>query len=398
MTEPVNRNLLAEAEAIFPRLQAWRRRIHRQPELGFKEFKTAALAAQVLRENGWAVKTRVAQTGVVGLLRGAQPGKTFAIRADMDALPLQEQGRASYASRVKGVMHACGHDGNTTMALGAAVLLAKHRRNFAGTVKLIFQPCEEAPPGGAQAMIRAGVLKNPRVDAIVAGHIDATTPVGRVALRAGAVMAAADRFVLTIFGQGGHGAFPHQSVDAVAVASQVVVGLQQLVAREMDPLEPAVVTVGKIQGGTAFNIIAGSVVLEGTLRSLTPALRRDLPRRVSRIARGICRAHRATCRFELESGHPALYNHVGVTAAVRAAAKKLSGPAGVVELEHPVMTGEDFTYFAGAVPACFFRVGGGRAAGGFMHPWHHPAFDFDEAALVTGAAVLAQTALDFLKA
>jgi amidohydrolase len=267
---------------------------------------------------------------------------------------------------------------------------------LAGNVKIIFQPCEEAPPGGAQALIRAGVLKHPSVDAIVAAHVDAATPVGRVALRAGAAMAATDRFVLTVLGQGGHGAFPHQCVDAIAVASQVVVGLQQLVSREIDPVEPAVVTVGKISGGTAFNIIAGNVTLEGTLRSLTTALRRDLPKRVKRLAQGICRAHRAHCRFALELGHPALYNHVGITAAVRAAAKKISGPAGVKELERPVMTGEDFTYFAQAVPACFFQVGGLQAAKGFVHPWHHPNFDFDEKALTIGAAVLAQTAWDFL--
>jgi amidohydrolase len=389
-------NFFQEAEAIFTQLQAWRRQIHRNPELGFKERKTAALAAKVLRAHGWEVKTQVAGTGVVGLLRGVRGQKTFGIRADMDALPIEEKSRVPYASRVRGVMHACGHDGNTTMALGAAVLLAKHRGDLSGNVKIVFQPCEEAPPGGALAMIRAGVLKNPRVDAMVAAHVDATTPAGRVALRAGAVMAATDRFVLTILGEGGHGAFPHQCVDAVAVAAEVVVGLQQLVARELDPLEPAVVTVGKIQGGTAFNIIAGSVTLEGTLRSLTPALRQDLPRRVKRIAEGICRAHRAQCRFELDLGHPALYNHTGITAAVRAAAKTVAGPAGVVELERPAMTGEDFTYFAGAVPACFFRVGGGQAAKGFVHPWHHPDFDFDERALTVGAAVLAQTAWDFL--
>jgi amidohydrolase len=393
-----SRGFLPEAEALFPSLQAWRRRIHRHPELAFKEFKTAALAAEVLRSHGWEVQTRVAGTGVVGLLRGRQPGKTFAIRADLDALPLKEKSRAPYASRVAGVMHACGHDGNTTMALGAAVLLAKHRGELSGNVKIIFQPSEEAPPGGAVAMIRAGVLKRPRVDAMVAAHIDATTRLGRVALRAGAVMAATDRFVLTVVGQGGHGAFPHLSVDAVAVAAQVVSGLQQVVAREIDPLEPAVVTVGKISGGTAFNIIAGTVTLEGTLRSLTPALRRDLPRRVKRLAEGICRAHRAACRFELELGHPALYNHEGVTAAVRAAAKTIGGPAGVEELACPAMTGEDFTYFARAVPACFFRVGGRQAAKGFVHPWHHPDFDFDEQALTVGSAVLAQTAWDFLTA
>jgi amidohydrolase len=390
------RALQREAQALFTQLQKWRRKIHQHPELGFKEHRTAKLAAEVLRKHGWDIKTGVAGTGVVGVLRGLPGEKTFAIRADMDALPIAEQSKAPYCSQVPGVMHACGHDGNTTMGLGAAVLLARHRSQFKGQVKVVFQPCEESPPGGAEAMIRAGVLHKPRVDAIIAGHMDATLPVGQIALRAGAVMAAADMFKLTIQGKGGHGAFPHRSVDAIAIAGHVLAGLQNLVSREVDPLEPAVLTIGQIQGGSAFNVIAETVTMRGTLRSLTPAMRRELPKRAAGIAQGICRAHRAQCRFELEPGHPALYNHTGITASVRAAAKKISGPKGVVELERPEMTGEDFTYFAASVPACFFRVGGRNAAKGFVNDWHHPAFDFDENALVIGTAVMVQTALDFL--
>jgi len=314
----------------------------------------------------------------------------------MDALPIEEQNKTAYRSEVPGVMHACGHDGNTTMALGAAVLLAHRRGDLRGSLKFIFQPCEETPPGGAQAMIQAGALHNPDVNVIIAGHIDAALPVGRIGIRPGPVMAATDAFTLTIRGKGGHGAFPHLCVDSIAIAGHVITGLQHVVSREQDPLEPAVMTIGQIQGGSAFNVIAETVRLRGTLRSLTPRLRRELPRRVERIAKGICRAHRADCSFELDSGHPALHNDPRVTAAVRRAAAEALGPAGVIDLERPTMTGEDFTYFAAEVPACFFHVGAGNAARGFNQPWHHPRFDFDEAALPIGSAVMARTALDYL--
>ncbi len=387
--------LKREAEALLPRLRAWRRSIHRHPELGFEEHRTAALVARELRRQGWRVRSGVARTGVLGLLEGPAAGPTFALRADMDALPVTEQNTHAYRSRVPGVMHACGHDGNTAMVLGAAALLARRRQRLRGRVKLLFQPCEEKPPGGAQAMIQAGVLTSPRVDAIIAGHVDTGIPAGRIALRSGAFMASADAFTLRILGRGGHAAFPHRSVDAVAVAGEVILALQTAVSREQDPLEPAVVSVGQVEGGTAFNVIADSVRLRGTLRSLTPALRRDLPRRVARIARGVCQAHRARCEFAWERGHPALSNHAGVTALVRSAGEKILGAARVKELPRPMMSGEDFTYFAAEVPACFFHVGVGNARRGWVKPWHHPSFDFDETGLVGGCAVLAQAALDF---
>jgi amidohydrolase len=392
------RTLAAEAQALLPRMKSWRRALHRWPELGFKERRTAALVARTLAASGWRVQRGVAKTGVVAQLRGSQPGPTFALRADMDALPIQEQGRATYRSRRAGIMHACGHDGNTAMLLGAALLLGRRRLKLRGNVKLIFQPCEETPPGGAQAMVRAGVLQQPRVAAIIAAHIDTSLPSGSVGLRPGPNMAAADAFTLTVLGRGGHGALPHRSVDAVVVAGQVISALQTIVAREQDPLEPAVVTIGQLQGGDAFNVIADSVRMRGTLRSLTPALRRELPRRVARVARGVCAALRARCRFELEPGHPPLANDPAVTRLVASAAGRVLGSARVRRLARPLMSGEDFTYFANRVPACFFHVGAGRRAPGANRPWHHPAFDFNEQALAAGAAVLAQSALDFLRA
>lgn len=385
-----------EARRLLPQLKAWRRALHRHPELAFRERRTAAMAAKLLRSFGWQVRTGVATTGVVALLRGVRPGPVLALRADMDALPIREASRAPYASRVPGVMHACGHDGNQAMLLGAARLLAGRRRELAGAVKLVFQPSEEVPPGGARAMLAAGVLKRPAVAMMLAAHVDTQLPVGAVGVRSGVAMAAADAFTLTVVGRGGHAALPHRSVDAIAAAAAVVASLQHAVGREQDPLEPAVVSIGQIQGGSAYNAIAGEVTLRGTLRSLSERARRRLARRVERISQGVCRAHRARCQFQLQRGHPALVNHPLAADLVRAAGRLVLGPSGVREWARPLMTGEDFTYFAQAVPACFFRVGAGGNEARWRHPWHHPQFDFDERGLVSGAAVLAQAALTYL--
>lgn len=385
-----------EARRLLPQLKAWRRALHCRPELAFQERRTAAFAARLLRSFGWQVETGVAKTGVVAQLRGRRPGPVLGLRADMDALPIGEENQTAYASRVPGVMHACGHDGNQAMLLGAAKILAGRREQVAGTVKAVFQPSEEVAPGGARAMIAAGALLRPRVGLMLAAHVDTQLPVGVIGVRAGVAMAAADAFSLTVIGRGGHGAMPHRSVDAIAAAAAVIASLQQAVAREQDPLEPAVVSIGQIQGGSAYNAIAGEVTLRGTLRSLGEPARRRLARRVARISQNVCRAHRARCRFRLQRGHPALVNHPRAADLVRRAGRLALGPAGVRDWKRPLMTGEDFTYFAQAVPACFFLVGVAGSEARFRHPWHHPRFDFDERGLATGAAVLAQAALTHL--
>jgi amidohydrolase len=270
-----------------------RRHLHAHPELGFQEHRTAQFVAERLRTLGIEVQTGVAGTGVVGLIRGGQPGKTVMLRADIDALPIQEQNDVPYRSTVPGVMHACGHDGHTAILLNTARLLVERRQNLAGTVKLVFQPCEEVFPGGAVAMIKAGVLESPRVDAAFGLHLWQSLPLGMISALPGPTMAAADIFTLRITGRAGHGAMPELCVDAVLVAAQVIVALQTIVAREVKPIEAAVVTVGTITAGTASNIIAETAVLTGTVRALDEGVRVHLARRIEEIATGIAHAMRA---------------------------------------------------------------------------------------------------------
>lgn len=385
------------ASKQFKQLQSWRRQIHRFPELGFQEKKTAQLVATVCRQAGWQVQTGVARTGVVAVLGPPKSKRVVAIRADMDALPIQEQSRHAYRSQVPQVMHACGHDGNVTLALGAAVLLGSLKKSLNGQVKLIFQPCEENPPGGAQAMIAAGALSAPKPDMIIAGHMDAQLPVKTIASKPGVIMANVGSFRIKVHGQGGHGAMPHCCVDPVVISAQIVTNLQQLVSREANPLAPQVVSIGRICGGSAYNVIADDVILEGTIRSLTKQERRLMPKQIKRIASSIAAAHRGHVTCEFEHGHPALVNDPQVTKAVMQAGAHLFGPRGVIEFKQPAMSGEDFTYYAQEVPACFFHVGAGFEDQRKNYPWHHPRFDFDERGLVAGTALLAHTALTYLK-
>lgn len=383
-----------EVSRLGPTLSSIRQTIHQHPELGFGEARTAALVAERLRALGLEVRTEVAKTGVVGFLPGARPGRTLLLRADMDALPIEEATGAPYASRQPGQMHACGHDGHVAMLLGAAEILAARRERLAGAVKFVFQPAEEGP-GGAEPMIQAGVLENPRVDAAVGLHLLNDYPVGTVALRAGPVLAAADRISLLVRGRGGHGAAPHQAVDAILVAAHVVTALQAIAAREVSPVVPVVVTIGTIQGGFRHNVIAPRVELTGTVRSFDAKLRQELPGRIERIARGVASAFGAEVEVCYEFGYPATVNDPGMTDLVRGVAATVVGDAGALVAE-PVMGGEDMAYFLEAVPGCFAFIGSGNPARGLSHPHHSPRFDFDEAALPIGVAVLVRAAERFL--
>lgn len=384
-----------EIDAIAPELVAYRRDFHMHPELGFEEVRTAKRLVQVLEGFGLEVETMVG-TGVVAYLRGGRPGKTLLVRADIDALPLHELSTHAYRSRNDGKMHACGHDAHMAILLGVAQVLSKRQAELAGTVKLVFQPAEEGP-GGALPMIEAGVLENPRVDAAIGFHVWNPLPVGTIGVHAGPVMANTDQFDLLIQGQGGHGAMPHLSVDAIAVTGQVISALQTIVARNVSPLDSAVVTLGKIRGGDRHNIIAQTVELSGTVRSFSTPLGELLPKRLEQVVDGVTKAMGATYQLDYHRIYPATVNDPGMTELVRAAAVKVVGPERVVEAE-PSMGGEDMAFFLERVPGCYFFIGTANAERGLTYPHHHPNFDLDEAGLAVGAKVVIQAIYDFLGA
>ncbi|MDP2870998.1 MAG: amidohydrolase [Bacillota bacterium] len=387
--------MLARATAVLPEMVAHRRQFHQHPELGMEEFETAAAVAAALRALDIEVRERVGGTGVVGLIRGRRPGRTIAIRADMDALPVQEQPDRPYSSRVAGKMHACGHDGHTAILLGVGTLLHGLRGEFDGQVKLLFQPAEEGP-GGAQPMIADAAMENPHVDAVIGLHINTEIPTGRIGVGHGVTSAAPDGFQITIRGVGGHGAHPHRSVDAIAVGCQVVTALQTIVSREVDPVNPLVITVGTFQGGFRGNVIAPEVTMTGTVRTLDPELRVTVESRMRRLAGGICAAMRAELEMQYSYGYPSVVNEEGMCRLVEAAGRSVLGQDKVLLIPKPSMGGEDFSYFAQLAPGCFFRLGARNESRGMVLPGHHPGFDFDEECMPVGAAVMVRAALDYL--
>jgi len=368
--------------ALTEELTETRRAIHRHPELGFREVRTAALVAQRLRSLGLAVREGVAQTGVVGLLQGSRSGKTVLLRADMDALPMQEASGAEYASEIPGVMHACGHDAHTSMLLGAARVLTARRDRLAGNVKFVFQPAEEGP-GGARPMIEAGVMQDPSVDVAFGLHLINDFPVGSVGLRPGPVMASMDTLEITVKGRGGHGALPHQAVDAIVVAAQVVTALQTIASREINPTVPVVVSLGTIHGGFRHNVIAPEVSLTGTVRTFDESLRKTFPERIERIVRQVCRAFRAEAEVRYEFGYPVTVNDHAMTSFARDIASEVVG-AEHVRMMEAMMGSEDMAYFFQAVPGCFLFLGSSNPAKNLTAPHHSPEFDFDEACLPLG--------------
>ncbi|MDQ6768339.1 MAG: amidohydrolase [Candidatus Eremiobacteraeota bacterium] len=382
---------VSELEPIYDQVIAWRRAIHAYPELGFDEHKTSELVESELRKAGIDTQ-RVAGTGVVGLIMGATPGKTLALRADMDALPIEERSGEPCSSTVPGVMHACGHDAHTAMLLGAAVSLASERARIAGNIKFIFQPAEEGP-GGAKPMIDAGVLESPRVDAAVMIHVLPLLACGVIGWRTGAMMAAADEFRLHIIGRGGHAASPHLAVDTVPIAAEIVTALQRIPSREVDPLESVVLAIGTIHAGYRSNVIADRAEMTGTIRCFSESLRATMPQRIERIVKGICEAHGARFTLAFEMGYPAAINDARLTNLVAEVVRSTAEVAELVELPTPRMGAEDFAYFAQAVPGCVLRLG--VAAPGAKDPamLHSPEFRLDERSLRTGVAVFRDLAL-----
>ena len=390
-------NVLSEAVKIEPEIIAWRRHFHTHPELGYAEHHTAAFVAEKLR--GWSVEVyeAVGGTSVVGILRGAKPGLCVALRADMDALPVEEETGLPFASQNPGCMHACGHDGHMAILLGAAKVLSDKRSEFTGTVKFIFQSAEECSPrGGALPLIEAGVMENPKVNFVFALHLWPELPPGKVGVKAGPLMSAADRLQIHITGLGGHGAAPHYAVDSVVVASHIVTALQTIVSRQTDPLEPAVVTIGQFAAGQRHNIIAATAYLDGTVRTQSETVRQTLPKRIAQLVEGIAAGFNARASVDYEFGYPTLHNHPQGSQLVAEAVSLALGKDCVVILERPSMGGEDFAYYLEHAVGAMFWLG---CQDPHMpsFPIHNSRYNFNERVLVRGAAVRAEVALQALQ-
>ncbi len=382
--------------ALQPQLVEWRRGIHQRPELGFREHLTSEFIAHQLQTWQITHQTGVAGTGVVATIVGDRPGPVLAIRADMDALPIQEENQVPYRSQHDGIMHACGHDGHTAIALGTAYYLSQHRDSFAGTVKLIFQPAEEGP-GGAKPMIEAGALQNPDVEAIIGLHLWNYLPLGTVGVRSGPLMAAVELFECKVFGKGGHGAIPQKTIDSIVVSAQIVNALQTIVARNVNPLDAAVVTVGQLQAGTAKNIIADTARMTGTVRYFNPELSPFIGQRLEQIIAGVCQSHGA--RYELDYQHlyPPVVNDPTMAELVRSVAEQvIETPVGLVP-ECQTMGGEDMAFFLQQVPGCYFFLGSANPDRELNYSHHHPRFDFDETALGMGVEIFVRCVEKFCR-
>ena len=388
------RDELANIDAgTTERLIKVRRELHAQPELSFQEHKTAAYIAEYLGR--WPVdnlRGRVAGTGVVADVRGKLPGRSVLVRADMDGLPLTEAADLPFRSQRNGVMHACGHDVHMAIALELAASLSVNRDRLPGMVRFAFQPAEEWA-GGAKPMIDAGVVQG--IDRVIGLHVWAGLPTGQVCVREGAMMASADWFTLTVRGVGGHGAIPDATVDAVVIAAQIVTALQTLASRETSPRAPVVITLGSIHGGSASNIIAGEVVIQGTLRTFDAGLRGQLLRRIAELAHGVAQAMRGSCEFRHEAGAPPVVNDPAMAALVAEAARGVLGERAVVPFE-PLLVGEDFSYFLNERPGCFFLLGGAPGGAPVVH--HTAQFRIDERCLPIGLRVMTAAVLRLLEA
>lgn len=376
-------------------MTAWRRDLHAHPELGFEEHRTSAVVADRLREFGVdEVVTGLAKTGVVGVIRGRAPGDAVGLRADMDALPIFEETGLEYASRNQGVMHACGHDGHTTMLLGAARYLAE-TRNFAGTVYVIFQPAEEGQAGG-KVMVDEGLFERFPMKMVFGMHNWPLIPAGMFVWRHGPIMAACSSFDITVTGKGAHAAQPHTGIDPILVAAHIVTGLQSIVARNLEPADAGVVTVGAINGGVADNVIPEVVRMKGTTRWFTPAVGDALENGVRRIATGIAESFGARAEVDYRRSYIATINDAEATDLTIAAAKTVAGEARVVPMPKPTMGGEDFSFMLAAKQGSYILLGGGRGEGDAMV--HHPKYDFNDAILPVGASYWATLAEQLLPA
>ena len=390
----IDRRIADIAARLTPELVALRKHLHQHPELAFEEHETAKAVAAFLRKAGIPFKAGVGKTGIVALLEGAGEGPTIGIRADMDALPIHEQTGLGFASQVAGKMHACGHDVHTVIALGVAAALAELKNELNGAIKFIFQPAEETL-SGAQAMIADGVLEDPKLDLILGYHNWPAVPAGRVGYNAGAVMASADAFDITLKGRDGHGAHPHLAIDTLAAAAHLVSQLQTIVSREVKPVSPAVLTIGELHAGRARNVIAGSAELKGIVRTLEPGLSDKIETAMRRMLEGVKAGMRVDYTLEYRRMAPLLRNDKAILDKVLASARAALGEENVLELPEPSMGSEDFAWFADKVPAAHLRIG--SKIEGLDTAIHRSNYDCNEQAIPVGVKVLARAALDLGK-
>jgi amidohydrolase len=389
------------AESLRQQLITQRRDFHMHPELSNREERTSRIVAERLRALGLTeVKTGVGKYGVTALLKGSRPGPVIAVRADMDALPIQDVNNVPYKSQVAGVKHACGHDAHTTVALGVAEVLSKLRGEIAGTIKFIFQPAEEGAPageeGGARLMIKEGAMENPRPAAIFGLHTLPAIEAGQIAYHTGPAMASSDRFFITIRGKGSHGAQPHAGIDAIVVAAECITALQTIRSRRIDPQEPLVISIGLIQGGRRNNIIADEVKLEGTMRTLNEEVRQRAQSLMKETLQNITAAYGATYELKIEEQAPVTFNEPKLVEETLPTIRRIVGNENTLNIK-PFMPAEDFSYFQKISPGFYYFLGVGNRARGITSPWHTPTFDIDEESLVVGVKVMSNVLLDYLE-
>ncbi|MGD0750652.1 MAG: amidohydrolase [Anaerolineales bacterium] len=388
-------DFISEAESLFEYTRALRRDFHAHPELGFHEVRTSGIVAQELNKLGLEFNTGIAGTGVVALLEGAKPGPVILVRADMDALPIIEETGAEYASQNPGIMHACGHDGHTAILLTVAKMLQAHRDELAGTVKFMFQPAEEGL-GGAEKMIDAGILENPKVEKVLGLHLWNEQPVGWFGISNGPMMAGAEIFSIKVDGKGGHAAAPHQSNDPILAAAQIISALQGIVARNVAPLQTAVVSVCTIHGGETFNVIPPAVKMTGTIRTFAPEVRTRVLQRFEDTVHGVAEAMGCRATIDMERLCPATVNQPETALRIQAIAGQLFPDADIESSNCITMGSEDFAFLLEKVPGCFFFVGSANPEKGLDAGHHHPKFDFDEVALPRAAALMAAAVINLL--
>jgi amidohydrolase len=387
---------LQEAGNLLDPMREIRRDLHKHPELGTQEVRTSRIVADYLKQLGLDVYTGIGGHGVVATLSAKEAGKCVALRADMDALPVEEKNAVPYASARSGVAHCCGHDGHTAILLGTASLLCKFSDRLQGSVKFVFQPSEDLAPGGAIPMIADGALKNPDVDGIYSLHLNPDLPEGTVGIKSGFCTISSAEFLLRMIGKGCHVASPHEGVDPVIMAAMVIMAGQTIVSRKTNPQDPAILSFCTVHGGTASNIVPEEVTLTGSIRTLDPEKRELLAAELDQVARGVARSNGGTCRLEVKREYPSVFNHPELAAEFKDSAARIVPIENIIDRQSPSMTGEDVAYFHQKVPGVHWLLGTANPALGFTHPLHSPLFDFNEEVMPLGAAIQACCAADFL--